>query len=133
MPLDHVKGEIIEEMDAVFIVSPLSKWASQSRLTTEVEEVQGKKFKRKVMVTRPIWQVALSYAKMAFVHAGAQPGSDLAYDCIVQEYPRTDIVCFLFNATVNGQEMYFTAPFKLGKDQIADLTLRNLWRPYTLN
>lgn len=133
MPLDHVKGETVEGMDAVFVVSPLSKWASQSRLTTEVKEVQGKKFKREVTVERPVWDVALRYAQAAFMAAGADPGSKLSYDCIVQEYPRTGIICFIFNATLGGNELYVTAPFKLGADQIADLTVRNMWRPYTLN
>lgn len=133
MPLDHVKGEPVEGMDAIYRVVPLTKYSDATRLTTEVEEVQGKKFKRKVMVERPVWQVALRMAQNAFVEVGAQPGSKLAYDCIVQEYPRTGVICFIFNATINGTERYVPIPVRLGHAQIADLTLRNMWQPLTLN
>lgn len=132
MPLDHIKGEELEGFDPVFRVQKASKYAEQTRLTTEVEETTGTKFKRKVMVSRPIWQVAERYAMEAFMVAGANPGP-LPYDCIAQEYPRTDVVCFIFNATIKGEEHYVTAPFKLSKAQIADLTLRNLWQPFAMN
>lgn len=134
MPLNHVQGEPnVEGMDPIYRVVPLTKYSDASRLTTEVEEVSGRKFKRKVKVERPIWIVALRHAMEAFVGAGAQPGSKLAYDVLVQEYPKTGVVCFLFNATINGEEKYVVAPFKLGDAQIADLVLRNQWQPFRLN
>jgi hypothetical protein len=132
MPLNHVSGEVLDGYDAIFRVVPPSKYAEQTRLTTIVEELRGKKFQRKVKVKRSIWEAAIRHAQLAFYNAGADPGQ-LAYDCIVQEYPRTGVVVFIFNATVLGEERYVLAPFKLGHEQIADLTVRNLWQPYTLN
>jgi hypothetical protein len=132
MPLNHLAGEHLDGYDPVYRVVAPSKYAEQTRLTTIVEEMRGKKFQRKVKVQRSIWEAALRHAQLAFYSAGADPGR-LAYDCIVQEYPRTGMVVFIFNATVLGEERYVLAPFKLGHEQIADLTVRNLWQPYTLN
>lgn len=132
MPLNREKGEILEGYDPIFRVVPPEKYQEQTRLTTTVKEMRGTKFRRKVNVTRPIWEAALRHAQLCFYNAGADPGA-LAYDCIVQEYPRTGMVIFIFNATVLGEEKYVVAPFALGHEQIADLTVRNLWQPYTLN
>jgi len=132
MPLNHVAGEQIEGLDPIYRVVPLAKYQEQTRLTTQVMEMSTGKFRREVARTRPIWQAALNHAMMSFAAAGTTPGA-LAYDCIAQEYPRTGMVAFIFNATVNGAELFVTAPFALGQQQIADLTLRNLWQPYTIN
>lgn len=130
--LDHEIGEVLEGMDNVFVVSEIGKWAEQTRLTTEVETLTGSKFRRKVKVVRPIWHVAHEYAREAFVEAGADPGY-LQYDCVAQLYPRTGIIAFVFCATIGGEDRFVTAPFKLTDEQIADLTLRGLWQPYTIN
>lgn len=132
MPLNHVSGETVEGMDAIFRVVPIEKYQEQTRLTTVVEEMQGTKFRRKRKVSKPIWMAALDYAKRCFLNSGAPPGP-LSFDCIAQEYPRTNIVCFIFEATIFGHNMLVTAPFLLTPEQIADLTVRNLWQPYTLN
>jgi hypothetical protein len=132
MPLNQIAGEVVEGMDSIFRVVPVAKYAEQTRLTTLVKEMRGKKFKRPVDVQRPIWEAALGYAQQAFANAGATPGK-LSFDCICQEYPRTGMVAFIFNATIDGTERYVTAPFLLAHEQIADLTVRNLWQPYTIN
>jgi hypothetical protein len=132
MPLDQTKGEVIEGFDPIFRVVPLSKYAEQTRLTTVVQRMSTGKFKRKVDVVKPIWIAAREHAAQAFANSGADAGS-LAFDVLVQEYPRTGVVNFIFNATLSGQEMYVSAPFKLTEEQIADLTVRNLWQPYTIN
>lgn len=132
MPLNHVSGETVEGMDAIFRVVAVEKYHALPRLTTIVKERRGKKFRREVDVEKPIWIAALDHAQRCFFNAGANPGS-LAYDCIVQEYPRTGCVCFIFEAVIDGVSMFVTAPFRLGPDQIADLSVRNLWQPYTLN
>lgn len=126
-------GEIIEGMDDVFRVVPIEKYKQQPRLTCVVKEQTGGKFKRLVDVEKPIWIAALQYAQRAFAGVGAQPGLPLAYDAIAQEYPRINVVCFVFAATINGQEYFVPAPFALTDAQIKDLTLRNLWQPYTVN
>lgn len=132
MPLDHTKGEVVEGFDPVFRVVPLSKYTEQGRLTTIVKQAGTGKFKRQVDVVKPIWIAARDHAAQAFANAGAERGA-LSYDVIAQEYPRIGVVMFVFNALINGVEMYVHAPFKLTDEQIADLTVRNLWTPYTVN
>lgn len=132
MPLNHISGERVEGMDAIWRIVPLAKYAEQTRLTCIVEEETTGKFKRKVRREKLIWDTAIEYAKRAFYSSGAKPGP-LSYDCMVQEYPRTGCVCFVFNAVIDGQEYYVTAPFQLTDQQIADLAARSLWLAYRVN
>lgn len=132
MPLDPLRGEDIEGYDCVYRVVPAAKYANQPRLTTTVKRMSSGKFKREIDVEMPLWRAALEDAMMAFANAGA-PAGDLAYDAIAQEYPRSGMVVFVFEATINGENYYHYAPFLLSKAQIADLTTRNLWQPYTVN
>lgn len=133
MPLNHIAGEHIEGLDPVFRIVPVSKYIEQSRLTTIVEEMTGKKFQRKVKREKPIIEVAMKYAAEGYAKLGLEVGSDI--DILVQEYIRVGQVAFLFCARVNGEDYYITPPalFQLGHEQIADLTLRGLWQPYTVN
>jgi hypothetical protein len=133
MVLRYDIGEIVEGMDDIFRVVPVEKYKQQPRLTCIVKRQTGSKFKRMIDVELPIWSAAFEHAQEAFINSGAQPGAPLTYDVIAQEYPRTNIVCFIFAATINGQEMFVTAPFALTQQQISELTLRNLWQPYTVN
>jgi hypothetical protein len=132
MPLNRVTGETVEHMDGIFRIVPTEKYQHQPRLTTTVKRMRGKKFRREVDVEMPVWQAALEHAQMAFYNAGAAPGA-LDYDTIVQEYPRTGVICFLFAAIIGGVEMLVSAPFQLSHQQIAGLTVRNLWQPYRAN
>lgn len=132
MALNHETGEIVEGMDDVFRVVPAEKYMNMPRLTCMIKVETGKKFKRMIDTEVPIWVAAFEHAKASFANAGANPGA-LAYDVIAQEYPRTGNVCFIFNATINGEEHYVAAPFSLSQQQISDLALRNLWTPYTVN
>jgi hypothetical protein len=132
MPLNHQSGEPVEGMDLIYRVVPVSKYQEQARLTTPVEEIEGKKFKRKVVKARPIFDVAWQHAQNAFANSGA-PAGTLSCDIICQEYPRTGIVLFLFAAIINGKEMLVPAPFKLADEQIADLAIRGLWKPHLVN
>lgn len=133
MPLDHVNGERIEGLDPVYVVAPFEKYAQQSRLTTIVEVMTGKKFKRKVKRQRPIVEVAMEYAAEAYTKMGLRIGSDV--DILVQEYVRVNQVAFLFCARIDGEDYYITPPavFQLGDEQIKELTVRGLWQPYTVN
>jgi len=132
MALDPIRGETIEGYDPVFRVVPASKYADQPKLTTIVKRISSGKFKREIDVEMPLWKAAIQDAMMAFVNAGAPPG-ELAYDAIAQEYPRSGMVVFVFEATIKGENVYHYTPFMLSKAQIADLTTRNLWQPYTVN
>ena len=131
MPINHEIGEIVEGMDDIFHVAPASKYAEQTRLTTVVKRQSGGKFKRMVDVEMPVFQAAMEHAREAFMNSGIAPGSNI--DCIAQEYPRTGCVCFVFCARHNGEDLWVQAPFKLTRNQIADLTLRDLWKPYRVN
>ncbi len=132
MALDPIRGETIEGYDPVFRVVPASKYADQPKLTTIVKRISSVKFKREIDVEMPLWKAAIQDAMMAFVNAGAPPG-ELAYDAIAQEYPRSGMVVFVFEANIKGESHYHYTPFMLSKAQIADLTTRNLWQPYTVN
>jgi hypothetical protein len=129
MPLDHERGEQIEGMDSVYVVAPFEKYASQTRLTTLIK--QKRQFRRDKVVEVPIVKAAMEYAADAFAKKGLRIGGDI--DILCQEYVKIGVVAFLFCARIEGQEYYVTAPFKLGEEQIRDLTLRGLWTPYRLN
>jgi hypothetical protein len=129
MPLDHVRGERVEGMDSVYVVAPFDKWAEQTNLTTRLK--QKRKFRRDKIVDVPIVRAAFDYAAEAFAKKGLRIGSDI--DILCQEYVRTGVLTFIFCARINSEDYYVTAPFKLGEEQIRDLTLRGLWTPYRLN
>lgn len=129
MPLDHVNGERVEGMDEVFIVAEFDKYAEQTRLTTQVEDKRP--MKRARLVEKPIVNVAMNHAATAFANSGLRMGSDI--DILVQEYPRTQQICFIFCACIGGQDYLVTAPFQLADEQVRDLELRGLWTPYRVN
>jgi hypothetical protein len=131
MPLDHTRGEHLEGMDDFYRVVSASKYKAMSRLTTTVQEWVGKSFKVQKDVERPIWEAALGHAQIAYFQAGAD--ANLTYDVIAQEYPRTNIVAFVFCAKIKGQDTYVVAPFQLTKSQVADLIVRNQWSVSPLN
>lgn len=131
MLLNHEIGEVVEGMDNIFRVVPVSKWAEQTRMTTIVKRMRGKKFRREVDVELPIHQVAMEWIRDSFAISGLPAGSDI--DLICQEYPRTGHLAYIAAAFIEGQPKYVPVPIKLGHEQIADLTLRGLWQPYTVN
>ena len=127
--LDHDIGEIVEGYEEeTFRVVPVEKYQENMALTTIVQRVSGGKFKRMIDVEVPIWQAAKEYAQECFYNSGATPGV-LAYDVIAQEYPKTGVVCFVFAAQIPGflKPQYVVAPFKLTRDQIAELAVTGKW------
>lgn len=132
MPLNHIAGERLEGLDPVFRVVPLEKYKGQPRLTTVVKEMTKGKFQYEVEVERPIWEAALGHAQISYYGAGAEP-RHLKYDVLVQEYPRTGNIAFIFCARIRGEERFVIAPFALSPEQIADLTVRGLWQPYRIH
>lgn len=131
--LRHDIGETIEDMDEVFTVVPVSKYAEMTRLTTQVERLSSGPFKRVITVTLPIFTAAIEYAAEAFENVGIPRNAGVDVDCICQEYPRTEMVAFIFHARQGVSDFFAVAPFRLGSDQIADLTGRGLWTPYRAN
>lgn len=57
----------------------------------------------------------------------------LNHEIVAQEYPRTNMVVFIFATKRNGEELFATAPFRLSNQQISDLSLRGLWTQYRIN
>jgi len=137
MPLNHVTGEQLTGTDPVYRVVPAKKYKELPRLTVPVEEETGGKFKVKRIVERPIWEYALGEAQIALFKAGV-PVTKLAYDAIVQEYPRTNNIIFVFHVRTGSKDLYITVPpeppgITLRPEQVADLTAANLWQPYLAN
>lgn len=130
MPLNHDKGEYLSDRDFIYRVVPVEKYQNLPRLTTVVEKTVGQQFKKQEHVIVPIWQAALEYAQCQFAEAGA-PAGTLSYDVIAQEYPRENVVTFLFCALIKGEERYVIAPFQLTDDQIADLAAVGQWQKPT--
>ena len=128
--LDHVNGEAVEGMDSVFRIVPVAKYQDQPRLTTTVKRMTGRLFRRNVDVEMPIFRAAWEHAQHAFANSGV-PAGNTQVDILVQEYPRTNTVCFVFYTQILGRQLYVTAPFTLSHAQIGDLTLRGLWAPHT--
>lgn len=131
MALDHEHGELIEGMDYVYTIAPAQKYAELTNLVITLEEETGGKFKRKKPVTRPIFEHAMRYAARAFRNSGISPGSDI--DILVQEYPRTNMVCFVFCVEDEDEDLLVPVPVLLGEQMIADLVSRGLWQPYRAN
>lgn len=118
-------------MDGVWRIAPVEKYKQQEHLTTIVKRKTGRTFQREVDVVMPVFQAAWEHAQTAFANSGVPPGP-CNVDILVQEYPRTDTVCFIFCTQIFGRELFVQAPFQLSKAQIADLTLRDLWHPLEL-
>jgi len=128
MALNREKGEPLEGYDSVFRVVPAEKYQALPRLTTMVPRTVGIKFKRKVMVAVPIAEAAYAFAQAGFINVGAPRNVDLEYDVMVQEYPRTNQVVFIFCATIKGQDQYVIAPFQLTNQQVAELVITSNWK-----
>lgn len=132
MPLDHVNGERVEGMDLIYRVVPIEKYQQLPGLTTLVEKTTGSAFKNKKVECLPIWKAATDYAQIAFKNSGA-PAGPLHYDMLVQEYPATGRVCFVFCAKIFGVEMYVQAPFQLTDEQIAEMKVIGEWEDVKVN
>ncbi len=132
MPLDHVNGECIDGLDIIYRIVPISKYQELPGLTTVVEVTEGKKFKRKKFESVPVWQAAENYAKITFCNSGA-PAGQLGYDILVQEYPRTHQVAFIFCAEIFGHEQFVVAPFELSQEQVTEMKAIAQWEDIVVN
>lgn len=107
MSFNQQFGEPIENLGGGYRVVPLAKWAD-----TE------------------LWTQAAEAAAQAFVNSGALFPVQFT-DILVQEYPKTNKLCFLFEATVKGKPMFYPYVWSMKKDMIAEFVNTGRWQPHT--
>lgn len=109
MPLDKVKGEPIDGMPDDYIVVNISKWRNT-----------------------PLMPQAAEAAADAFIAIGALlPVWFEEDDILVQEYPRSGQIAFLFQRRIRGETHYYPYVYELPKAAIKELVAEGLWTPPT--
>jgi hypothetical protein len=106
MALNHDLGELIQGLPGPYRVVPLHKW-QDTQLWEQAAEMAGKAFKRSGSLRK----------RVQFT------------DVLVQEYPKTSKLLFLFEATVAGQPMYYPWVWDLTPEMIAEFTTTGKWVP----
>lgn len=104
MPLDRQDGEIVGDLGPNYRVVPAVKWCDS-----------------------PFWPIAVEDARRAFQAAGSLYYNPRADDVLVQEYPETNRVAFLFCREIKGQEMIYPAVFSLPEPVINSLVVTGRW------
>jgi len=99
------KGEKIAGLDGDFIVSPTSRWTDT-----------------------PLFEDAALNAAKSFQASGALLPIDIkAEDCIVQEYPKSNKLLFLFVRRIRGQEHFYPYVYDLPPAMVAELRTIGRW------
>lgn len=105
MPLNRETGEIVGDLGADYIVAPFSRYAET-----------------------PLLGEAIAHATDAFVAAGALlPISIREPDVLIQEYPATNKVVFLFQRRICGKEHFYPYVFSLPHQMVQALRLVGRW------
>lgn len=111
MPLNPERGEVVEGLGKLFRVVPKEKWAG-TPLFEEARVAAHEAFRR---------------TAGKFVNDRTPP---IGLDCgnfIVQEYPFTDTLAFIFSAVIGGQEHYYPYTFKLDRGMTSRLNAEGMW------
>ena len=99
------KGEKIQGLDDDFIVSPISRWTDTV-----------------------LFEDAAKNAAQSFQASGAILPIDIrADDCIVQEYPKTNKLLFLFVRQIRGKEHFYPYVYDLPPAMVAELKTIGRW------
>lgn len=99
------KGEKIQGLDGDFIVSPTSRWTDT-----------------------PLFEDAAKQAAKSFQASGAMLPIDIrADDVLVQEYPASNKLCFLFVRRIRGHEHYYPYVYDLPPAMVAELKTIGRW------
>lgn len=102
---NHHTGEIIQGMPERYVVAPSSRWTDS-----------------------PLFADAAKHAAAAFAQSGAlQPIFFSAEDILVQEYPDTCQVCFLFARKIAGKPHFYPFVFDLSPEMVAHLKTVGRW------
>lgn len=122
-------GELIDGLGPHFRIAPVGKW---EELTGFHVPYQVPHPFRTIVKERPIFLDALEKAKDAFIAAGAVLPIDISEDDIlIQEYPLTGTVVFLFRRHVGIREMFVPVKYDLPPAAIAWLKATNRWSELT--
>jgi len=103
--LDHNNGERIEGLPERYVVAPADRWTDS-----------------------PLFADAVKHAVDAFMQAGAlRPIFFGADDILVQEYPDTRQVAFIFARKIAGKPYYYPFVYDLPDDMVAQLKAVGRW------
>lgn len=123
--LNMQSGETLDGLGPLYRVVPVSKWAELTNLT--VPYTVPHPF-RTITKTRPLFMDALETAKDAFLKAGAVLPIDIYEDDIlVQEYPLTGSVVFVFRRFIGIEERFVPRKYDLPPSAIAWLKATGRW------
>lgn len=105
MAFDKTKGESIDGMPDDYVVVSVHKWRDT-----------------------PLLPQAVEAAAEAFQQAGALlPVWIEEDDILVQEYPRTHQIAFLFQRRIRGEEHFYPYVYELPAEAIKELIVSGLW------
>ncbi len=109
MPLNRETGEIIGDLGTSYYIAPFARW-----------------------VDTPLFGEACSQAADAFISAGALLPVDFREpDVLIQEYPDTNRVAFVFQRKIGGREHFYPYIFALPHPMVQSLRLTGRWgRPH---
>lgn len=106
MPFNRDSGELIGDLGHAYRVVPTSNWLDSN-----------------------LFDVAAESAAQAFHAAGALLPVDISSDdCLVQEYPATNTVAFLFQRRIGGVERFYPYVFKLPPALVEELVTAGRWQ-----
>lgn len=109
MPLDQTKGEIIGDLGTNYFVAPFLRWAET-----------------------PFFGQAYDHAIEAFTISGAILPIKITQDqVLIQEYPDSNKVAFLFQMRIKGKEHFYPYVYELPPAMVSSLRLVGRWgRPH---
>ena len=99
------RGEVIGDLGNDFNLAPLARWTDT-----------------------PLYEEAYTKARDSFAAAGAlHPVQIDPNQVLVQEYPHTNKVCFLFFRQIAGRDHYYPYVFSLPEKLVAELRTTGRW------
>lgn len=132
MSLNRERGEVLAGMGPYRVV-PAAKWRELPRVhhVYQEYEIPDNPCTRLEIKSRPLYADALARAQAAFQEAGAMMPVVIPESAIlVQEYPKTSQVVFLFAREVAGRELIVALPpYTLDHKVIGWLTTTGRWVP----
>lgn len=105
MPLNRLLGEFMPEFGRMYRIVPLEPW-TQTPFFGHACEHAAKVFKE-----------AGAFGKIRF----------LPSDILVQQYPLTSKLLFLFSYSVKGQEMFTHYVFELSPEAVREFAASGMW------
>ncbi len=107
MPLDHVKGEVIGDLGHVYRAAPNTKWR-EHQLFEEAATIAAETF----------------HAMGALLPITFDDG-----EVLVQEYPRTNALVFVFCKSIARTEQIVVRKYDIPDDMMRELRAQGRWLP----